>query len=324
MKIDLKKTVSILMLLTIAAFAFVGCDGKEPEAVEAPPAEAAPVETASVETVSLEDAVDAYFANMPDHIYKIGQADFVELVKAGEEMTILDIRRVDDYAAGHITGAVNLAWGTTALSDQVANIPQDGSVFIYCYSGQTAGQAVALMNLVGIPARSVNLGFSYGISKVEGYEEIVDTTVNTLPAVANDIDATLLAAYTGYYEDMATAGGTNFANNIVSEANAKAILDAADPDVVFVSIRRAEHFAEAHIEGATNMPWGSSMHEMFASLPADKKIIIYCYSGQTAGQTVAMLRVLGYDAVSLKGGMGVGSNAPMGWSNQGFPTVASN
>lgn len=319
MKIDLKKTLGILMLLVIAAFALTGCDGKEPAAVEAPAAEVAPVEVASV-----EDVVDAYFANMPAHGYKVAYTDVIDMVKAGEDMTLLDIRRADDYAAGHITGAVNLAWGSTDLADQVANIPQEGNVFVYCYSGQTSGQAVALMNLVGIPARSVTFGFKYGVATVEGYEEIVDTTVYTLPALANDIDATLLAVYTGYYEDMAAAVGSNFASNVLSEANAKAIFDAADPDVVFVSIRKADAFAAGHIEGATNMPWGNTMHEMFDSLPADKKIVIYCYSGQTAGQTVGMLRALGYDAVSLKGGMGVPGNAPMGWGTRGYPVVASN
>ena len=46
------------------------------------------------------------------------------------------------------------------------------------------------------------------------------------------------------------------------------------------------------------------MHEMFSLLNARKKLIVYCYTGQTAGQTVAALRMLGYDAVSLRGGMG--------------------
>ena len=77
-----------------------------------------------------------------------------------------------------------------------------------------------------------------------------------------------------------------------------------------------------HIETATNIPYGKSMQKGFSALPADKKIIIYCYSGQTAGQTVAALRLLGYDAVSLKGGMGVGANAPLGWANKGYPTVS--
>lgn len=309
---NLKNALVILVVLAVAAF-FVSCGNEEAQTAETP----------AVRGASVEDTVDGYFANMPDHIYKIGHADFVELVASGSEMTILDIRRADDYAAGHIEGAVNLAWGSADLVEQVASIPQDGDVFVYCYSGQTAGQAVALFNMVGIPARSVNLGFNYGISKVEGYEEYVGTNVSTLADSSYEIDANLLSAYEGYYADMADASGTNFASNIVSEANAKAIFDAADPDVAFVSIRQAEHYAESHIDGAVNIPWGAGMETMFDSLPADKKIVVYCYSGQTAGQAVAMLRVLGYDAVSLKGGMGVGANAPMGWANQGFPTVSS-
>ena len=60
---------------------------------------------------------------------------------------------------------------------------------------------------------------------------------------------------------------------------------------------------------------------MFSLLDARKTLIVYCYTGQTAGQAVAALRMLGYDAISLRGGMGNASNAPQGWSNQGYPVV---
>ena len=94
-----------------------------------------------------------------------------------------------------------------------------------------------------------------------------------------------------------------------------------DDSVVFLSIRKAEDFAKGHIEGAINIPWGKGMQEQFSTLPKDKKIIVYCYTGQTANQTVAGLKLLGYDVVSLKGGMGMPSNAPNGWANKGFPIV---
>ena len=75
------------------------------------------------------------------------------------------------------------------------------------------------------------------------------------------------------------------------------------------------------MRGAVNIPFGKDMYSMFASLPADKKLIVYCYTGQTAGQTVAALRLLGYDAVSMNGGMGMPANAPLGWSAKGYPVV---
>ncbi len=55
-------------------------------------------------TGALEESIMAYFENMPDHIYKIKQDAFIELVKSGEDMTVLDIRSVSDYAEGHVQG----------------------------------------------------------------------------------------------------------------------------------------------------------------------------------------------------------------------------
>jgi len=316
-----KVFVSIVLLLAL----LVSCGDQEAEQAAAPAPEATESAAPAEETVSVRDAVEAYFANMPDHIYKVDQSEFLQMVGAGSEMTVIDIRRADDYAQGHIKGAVNMPWGTPAMYEMLPYIPTDKPVFINCYSGQTAGQAVALLNIAGIPSRSINLGWNFGLSKVEGMQEYVETTENTLPAtVQTEIPDVIMEAYQEYYEKTAEAAGTPFASNIVSEENAKAILDAGDEDVLFVSVRRPEHYAEAHIEGAINVPFGKGMQENFASLPADKKLIVYCYTGQTAGQVVGGLRMLGYDAVSLRGGMGMPANEPLGWMSQGYPTVASN
>lgn len=312
-------------MILVFALLLAGCGGGEEAAAPAETAtqEATPAAEAAQPTV--QDAVMAYFADMPDHIYKINQNEFLQMVAAGSDMTVIDIRSAADYAEGHIKGALSMPWGTAAMYEKLAYIPTDKPVFIHCYSGQTAGQAVAVMNIAGIPARSVNLGWNFGLSRVEGMQEYVETTENAWPTTPqNDIPDYLMDAYQAYYEGTAEAAGTPFASNIVSEDNAKAIFDAQDPSVLFVSVRRPEHYAEAHIDGAINIPFGPGMQDSFASLPADKKLIVYCYTGQTAGQTVAGLRMLGYDAVSLKGGMGMPSNEPLGWMSHGYPTVSSN
>lgn len=313
--------VSIVLLLAL----LMSCGNQEAEQAAAPAQETTESAAPAEETVSVRDAVEAYFENMPDHIYKVNQAEFLQMVAQGSDMTVIDIRRAEDYAEGHIKGAVNMPWGTPAMYEMLPYIPTDKPVFVNCYSGQTAGQAVALLNIAGIPTRSINLGWNFGLSRVDGMQEFVETTENSLPdTVQTEIPEEIMTAYQEYYEMTAEASGTPFASNIVSEDNAKAIHDAGDDDVLFVSIRKPEHYAEAHIEGAINIPFGAGMQENFASLPADKKLIVYCYTGQTAGQTVAGLRMLGYDAVSLKGGMGMAANEPLGWLAKGYPTVASN
>jgi len=50
-------------------------------------------------------------------------------------------------------------------------------------------------------------------------------------------------------------------------------------DVVIVDIRQADAYAEGHLKGAVNLPWGSAIAEGLASIPQDKEVFIYCYSG---------------------------------------------
>lgn len=273
-------------------------------------------------TGALEESIMAYFENMPDHIYKIKQDAFIELVKSGEDMTVLDIRSAADYAEGHVQGAINAPWGTTAISDVLSKLPQDKPLYVYCYSGQTAGQAVHTINVAGFDARSVNLGFNFGISKVDGYEEVLSTEAVTVTEDITDINPEIAQALHTYYAGLADVKDTKFKNYKVSEDNLKAMLDA-DEDFYLLSIRSEKDFANGHIEGAQNLPWGAGMQEGFDQLPTDKPVVVYCYSGQTAGQTVAALRLLGVDAVSLNGGMGVGANAPLGWTNKGYETVSN-
>ncbi len=310
-----KKILALLVILTML-FGAVACSG----GTEAETPSMDLTDGEEVVAGSLDELVGDYFANMPDHIYKIGQQDFIDLVAAGESMTILDIRSADDYAKGHIVGAVNMPWGP-AISDGLSKIPSDLPLMVYCYTGQTAGQAVHTLVMAGFDARSVNLGYNFGISKVEGVDEYVVTDASELTEDVTTIDATIQAALDDYYGGLAALAGTTYANYKISEADLMAKMEAGD-DFYLLSIRSKEDYDKGHIEGAENLPWGKDMAQGFSSLPKDKDIVVYCYSGQTAGQTVAALRLLGYNAVSLNGGIGVASNAPIGWINQGFETTA--
>lgn len=313
-------------LVLIFAFGLVGCAGeKEAEDANmdiAPQEEPAPVDTTTPEPVEVdvvEEGVLAYFANMPEHIYKIGEKDFMEKVKAGDDMVVLDIRTAEDYAKGHVVNAISLPWGTD-IGDNITKIPQDKEVFIYCYTGQTAGQAVMTMNLAGINARSVNLGWNLGIAKVEGYEEYTDTEVYPLGTEEYEVNPDIVAAIEGYYEGLADVEGTPYKFYKISEDDLNGLIENAE-DFYLLSVRSAEDYAKGHIEGAENIPWGAGMQEGFDSLPLDKKVVVYCYTGQTSGQTVAGLRLLGFDAVSLNGGTGTPGNAPHGWTNHGYELV---
>lgn len=272
-------------------------------------------------STAVEDAVNSYFANLPEDNGMIGEEALLEKVKAGEDLFILDIRQPDVYQEGHIKGAINLPWGPEAIADNLDRLPGDETIYVYCYTAQTANQTVALLNFAGFEAKSVRFGWNLGITGVDGYQDVVETAENEIgEATPFEIDAEVNEAIVDYYRGLEDVSDTMFKNYKISEDMLNTLIEA-EHDIAILSIRQSSAYNEGHIEGALNVPWGKGMQEYFGQLPTDKKLIVYCYTGQTAGQAVAGLRMLGFDAVSLNGGMGTASNKPHGWSNKGYDVV---
>ncbi len=300
----MKKNLSLLlMIVSLVMFSCADKAQQEPAKV---------VEKEAVNTVAV--AAEAYFGEYPGS--RIIPADKVfAAMDADEDFLVLDIRRAADYEKGHIKGAVNAPWGP-AIADALNWLPDDKPVYVNCYSGQTAGQAVAALNVAGIQASSIKYGWNLGISKTEGYDTYIDM-VNVMSPDASGVkyDADIKMAVESYFKAIPDGG-----SNIIPAAKLKELMDAEE-EMTVVSIRQADAYSEGHIEGAINIPFGAGMQTQFAQLPKDEKVYVYCYSGQTAGQTVGIMRLLGIDAVSVKSGMGTAGTGGSGWSNEGLSTV---
>lgn len=322
----MKKLLATLLAMVLVVAMMAGC-GSTPAPSSSQPApapsssEAAPSSSeaapAPAENV-VEKAAMAYFENYDQPKIMKAAKDFLAAVEAGEEMFIMDVRQPDAYAEGHIKGAVNIPLGK-AVAENLALVPNDVPVYVYCYTGQTASQVTALLNVAGRYAANVQGGFNNGISKVEGFDKYVDKEAVALPTDKYDVDPAIQAAIDKYFADMESAKGTAFASFNFKPESLKEILDAQDDSYVVYSIRKAEDYANGHIETAINNPFGKGMQTKFSELPKDKTIIVQCYSGQTSSQTAAILRLLGYNAYSLQGGMGAAGGA--GWLGAGYEVV---
>lgn len=259
----------------------------------------------------------AYFAQFPEDTHVISAKDFLAKVKSGENLFIMDLRSAEDYAKGHVKGAVNVPFGS-GIAKALEQIPDNKPVLVYCYTGQTASQATALLNVAGKQASNVRSGFK-DISADESFEALSSTASTALPKGPYAVDAQIKKAIAGYFAAMDAQ--TDYKKFNVSPKQVKEISDSGDKTVEIVSVRKAEDYAKGHIKGAKlNIPFGKGMQQQFDKLPKDKKIVVYCYSGQTASQTMAILRLLGYDAYSMSGGIG-NAEAKTGWLGEGYELV---
>ena len=86
----------------------------------------------------------------------ITAGDLNDLIVADDAPFIISCRSAADYANGHIPGAVNIGIGS--LADNLDKLPPDEPIVAYCYTGQTAGQVTALLNMLGYDAKNLKFG----------------------------------------------------------------------------------------------------------------------------------------------------------------------
>lgn len=266
----------------------------------------------------LNAKVDRYFAALPENKNQVSAADFLKATEQAEEgkMMILDIRSAEDYAKGHVKGAINLPYGVD-VAKALEKIPTDIPVYVYCYSGQTASQTMFLLRLAGKQAVNVSGGFDKGISKEENAEEYLTTEAAEFGKETYAVDEDIKAAIEQYYKNVAKE--TEYAKNNMSPKALKELTEQGSEEIYVVDLRSAEDYAKGHIEGAVNLPYGKGMQKEFDKLPTDKTLVLQCYSGQTASQTMAALRIKGYNAYNLSGGMGAEGGS--GWLGAGYTLV---
>jgi len=281
---------------------------------------------------SPQEMAQAYYGAGPR---TIGAADIYENLNDGDpenDPYIISLRSAEDYAKGHIPGAVHMDVKEMFSAASLATIPPDRQVVVVCYTGQTASQATAGLNMLGYDAYSLLFGMSAWTSdpdvfvkrfnpEVHANDYGVETETNEAGGpygMPEPLAAGVPGAAEAYFsEGPRTIGAADVYENLND--------GDAENDPYIISLRSAEDYAKGHIPGAVHM----DVKEMFsaaslATIPADRQVVVVCYTGQTASQATAGLNMLGYDAYSLLFGMSAWTSDPDVFVKRFNPEVHAN
>ena len=66
---------------------------------------------------------------------------------------VVSVRAADDYALGHIAGAINIPWNQIANPENLAKLPTDKPIVVYCYTGHTGQVAATVLKHAGLRRR---------------------------------------------------------------------------------------------------------------------------------------------------------------------------
>ena len=71
---------------------------------------------------------------------------------------IIDVRTVEEWNEGHLDGAVRMGIADADFQAQLATLDPAQDYYIYCRSGNRAGQAIDMMRQLGFTGELINGG----------------------------------------------------------------------------------------------------------------------------------------------------------------------
>lgn len=294
---DLRKLFYLLLIIPIM-FVNTGCSANDDDNPV--------VNEAEVLVKYLEDAGGNPMNSFP---VMIKSSDVYTNVTTGADQYIIDIRSAADFGNGHIQGAVNVSANDVLSHYESNNLNSKEVVVIVCYSGQTAAWVTGLMHTAGYDnVKDMKWGMSSWNSATSGSwvnsisnaraSELVTTAaakgdagdLPTLSTGSSDPSEILKARVEAVFAE-------GFGSVKVTNAN---VFDSPN-DYYVVNYWSQTDYDWGHIPGAMQYtPKADLDYDTYlTTLPTDKSVAVYCYTGQTSAHVAGYLRVLGYDAKSI-------------------------
>ncbi len=261
-----------------------------------------PVVMGEAGAADLEALLGGYLSALPENFLTITATD-LSLALAENPPFLLDVREPNEYAEGFIEGAINIP--VREVLQNLAALPMDQRIVIYCGSGHRGALASMALNLLGYD--TINLASGLNAWRAAELPLVTEPVPAVEAGEAPEVDAELFALLNDYLSNLPQGFGTISAENlnIALAENAPFLLDVREPG----------EYAQGFIEGAVNIPVREVVARL-AELPApDQPIVIYCGSGHRGALAQLALNLLGYtDVRNLGGGL-------RAWTAAEYPVV---
>ncbi len=224
----------------------------------------------------------------------------------GKSFLLLDIRSKEDYVKGHVNGAINIDRKDILDMIKKDGVSQYDKVIIIDNTGLEAAYVSSVLRAAGVGnAYAMREGMASWSSEFASA-----WTGNLSNKYANSIETESHGqAPKGKLPQLKVKATT--ATGILEERAKAVVSDNAlvtaeevmnnPKDYYIINYWPKAKYEEGHLPGAVAYTPKKSMglNQELKTIPADKKIAVYCFTGQTASAVVGYLRVLGYDAYSI-------------------------
>ncbi len=234
--------------------------------------------------------------------------------KLDSNTLVLDTRTSEEFSNAHIENSINIPFNQ--LLNYFENRIDPNSfnrIVLVCNAGQTASYATSILRILGYSnVFALKWGFSSWhretaearwLSRVSNkYTEMLEFTPNPKSSPTNfpEIETKERFGYTILRERAHRLFAEEF-NPITLNADS---LFGSEGRFYILNYWPENLYNKGHITGAIQYQPKKSLSstEQLNTLPTDRPIAVYCFTGQHSAFVTAYLRLLGYDARTLSYG----------------------
>lgn len=117
------------------------------------------------------------------------------------DAVIIDVRTAEEFAAGHIEGAINIPLNATDFKEQIASLDRDGEFVVHCGTGARADRVTEYMAEQGFSGIAGSLSLEEAVafsgSRVIGDLDLADAVNPTKNEGVETADGPPTCALTG-------------------------------------------------------------------------------------------------------------------------------
>lgn len=91
----------------------------------------------------------------------LAPAEYMKMLQSDKKAYLLDVRRADEYAAGHLPGAALLdVTDSVAFARGVELLDKEKNIYIYCRSGRRSRKAANILSAKGFKVTDMQGGYN--------------------------------------------------------------------------------------------------------------------------------------------------------------------
>ena len=230
-----------------------------------------------------------------------------DLVNSNSNIHIIDLRTGKDFSEGHIKGAINIKFSELFDYFLARNIKGFDKVIMVCYTGQTASYITSLFQLQGFHnVYSMKFGMSAWNDKFskKWKDGISDKLVGKLQTSENAKNQKNKLPDFKCKKSSETEILELRTKKLLKDGFKKAIIPLKDivskeDDFYIIHYGNKKLYEKGHLKNAV---FYDLLKADLETLPNDKTILVYSSYGQESAFIVSYLRLLNYDAKTLKFG----------------------